>query len=145
MDLKNQTQKRTIKFRGKNLKGQWHYGLLCHDKTKDSDYEWFISNSAGKPYAFWAIPETIGQFTGLHDKNGKEIYEGDMIRDDYTDEDILIEYYSVVVWDGKSCQWAIDNSFAKDGSSFTNLVEYFGRETLEIIGNVFENPDLVKL
>ena len=85
------------------------------------------------------------QFTGLHDKNGKEIYEGDMLRDDYTDEDILIEDYSVVVWDKKFCQWAIDNSFAKDGSSFTNLVEYFGRETFEIVGNIFENADLVKL
>ena len=83
--------------------------------------------------------------TGLHDKNGKEIFEGDKLRDDYYDEDTVIEDYVVVVWDGKLCQWAIDNSFAKDGSSFTNLVEYFGRENLEIIGNVFENPDIVKL
>ena len=83
--------------------------------------------------------------TGLHDKNGKEIFEGDKLRDDYHDEDTVIEDYSVVVWDGKLCQWAIDNSFAQDGSSYTNLVEYFGRENLEIIGNVFENADLVKL
>ena len=87
----------------------------------------------------------VEQFTGLHDKNGKEIYEGDKLRDDYYDEDTVIEDYAVVVWDGKLCQWAIDNSFAQDGSSYTNLVEYFGRENLEIIGNVFENADLVKL
>ena len=78
-------------------------------------------------------------------QDGKEIYEGDKLRDDYYDEDTVIEDYAVVVWDGKLCQWAIDNSFAQDGSSYTNLVEYFGRENLEIIGNVFENADLVKL
>ena len=114
---------RTIKFRGKNLKGQWHYGLLCHDKTKDSDYEWFISNSAGKPYAFGAIPETIGQFTGLHDKNGKEIYEGDIIKGETRNFTVKFE----------------------EGMFTTDVGKYILNGDYEIIGNVFENPDLVKL
>ena len=131
---------RTIKFRG----CEWNadnellpfvYGKLC-----DVDVIRTIKG-IDKVVHY----KTVGQFTGLHDKNGKEIYEGDKLRDDYYDEDTVIEDYAVVVWDGKLCQWAIDNSFAQDGSSYTNLVEYFGRENLEIIGNVFENADLVKL
>jgi uncharacterized phage protein (TIGR01671 family) len=135
---------RTIKFRGLRTDGKgWVYGgYFQHTPDEDGVRYYIFDFNEG---AVEVIPESVGQFTGLHDKKGKEIYEGDMLRDDNTDEDILIEDYSVVVWDEKFCQWAIDNSFAKDGSSFTNLVEYFGRETFEIIGNVFENPDLVKL
>ena len=108
---------------------------------KDSDCKKCVSERICSEF-MWSNAEWC---TGLHDKNGKEIFEGDKLRDDYHDEDTVIEDYSVVVWDGKLCQWAIDNSFAQDGSSYTNLVEYFGRENLEIIGNVFENPDIVKL
>ena len=126
---------RTIKFRGKNLKGQWHYGLLCHDKTKDSDYEWFISNSAGKPYAFGAIPETIGQFTGLHDKNGKEIFEGDKLQNPKK------EVGEVVFW---------ESGFHLEAKRRNNSIFYMPLnngflQNKEIIGNVFENTDLVKL
>ena len=138
---------RIIKFRGLTLATkEMIYGLV-NKSNQPAEYDDIISNYriASNSENRFVIPETIGQFIGLHDKNGKEIYEGDMLRDDYTDEDILIEDYSVVVWDKKFCQWAIDNSFAKDGSSFTNLVEYFGRETFEIVGNIFENADLVKL
>ena len=135
---------RTIKFRGLRTDGKgWVYGgYFQHTPDEDGVRYYIFDFNEG---AVEVIPESVGQFTGLHDKKGKEIYEGDMLRDDYTDEDILIEDYSVVVWDEKFCQWAIDNSFAKDGSSFTNLVEYFGRETFEIVGNIFENADLVKL
>ena len=117
---------RTIKFRGKNLKGQWHYGLLCHDKTKDSDYEWFISNSVGKPYAFGAIPETIGQFTGLHDKNGKEIYEGDIVTDG-------VGKYKII-YDLRLAGYQPYCIFRDEPENYC-----------EVIGNIYENPYLVKL
>ena len=122
---------RTIKFRGKNLKGQWHYGLLCHDKTKDSDYEWFISNSTGKPYAFGAIPETIGQFTGFHDNNGKEIYEGDVL----SNKNSIPE--NVVFKDGCFCFYSEQTGVSRLSNDRC--------KRLEIIGNIFENADLVKL
>ena len=137
MDLKNQTQKRIIKFRGKNLKGQWHYGLLCHDKTKDSDYEWFISNSAGKPYAFGAIPETIGQFTGLHDKNGKDIYDGDVVVRSGVDN-------CVIEWRADKCKYDFKYKVYLMSSQWMGGVDaYYAQQELEVIGNIHENPELL--
>ena len=121
MDLKNQTQKRIIKFRGQNISGHWNYGLLCNDKDKDSDYEWFISNSAGKPYAFGCIEKTIGQFTGFYDKNKKEIYEGDIIK-------------------GLCRNWVV---FFQEGLFKTKVGQYLLEGEFEIIGNIHENPELL--
>ena len=76
-------------------------------------------------------PDTIGQYTGLKDKNGKEIYEGDIFKAGYfggTD---------VVTWDVENARYI--------GRSPKGCISYVGREpAVEIIGNIHDNPELLK-
>lgn len=85
------------------------------------------------------------QFTGLHDKNGKEIYEGDivhMIDDPYV---AAHEIVGAVVWDQRDCRFRVD--LKQDGTSYTGLLstDEADDRQYQVIGNIYENSELLKV
>ena len=126
---------REIKFRGKRLDGIWIYGDLWHRPyTKD----WvtivsFMEDTGG----FVVIPETVGQYTGLKDKNGVEIYEGDIVEN--TTQTVYLGDKYEVVWNKNYAGYQLmSNGFTSNIPLIQNFMSY------KVIGNIFENPELIQ-
>lgn len=124
---------RTIKFRGKQAFGgaDWKYGNLCGTPFYSQIEEVIQDKQHAK--TFWTphtqvIPDTIGQFTGVLDKNGKEIYEGDIL--EIKDEGVV---FTKVV--------GFNNGMFGAGNY---TLAFYGEDNIEIIGNIHDNPELLK-
>ncbi len=91
----------------------------------------------------------IQQYTGLKDKNEKEIYEGDILKICFRDEDscmdATIEEIAQVYFHPNLCVMGLkSNIYYKEFTSLLHITEkYVPLETIEIIGNIFENPELI--
>lgn len=134
------------KFRGKSIadenKGEWMCGNLIADKTSayitDGDidaYEDFISIER------WCSIDvnTVGQSTGLFDKNGVEVFDGDILAVE-TDEEVTNVN---VFWDKKHALFMFESKKYNEEALLAELVED-NTYPFEIIGNIYENPELVE-
>ncbi len=129
---------REIKFRGMRLNGEWAYGLLSISQGYPGQPKigYYISNSCGMPWAYSVRPETVGQYTGLKDKNDMAICKGDILGLDGGGE---ILAFPVEYEDG--CFGIRTN-----GKDIAELKYYIDMSfvDMEIIGNIHENSELLK-
>ena len=133
--------KREIKFRGKEFEtGQWIEGSLT---TYPRYYPTItLAEPIPKKTTCVVLPETVGQFTGLCDKNGKEIYEGDIVKKEYgIDIPNGVFCSNVAGYDNFSVDY-IDGGFRLLNNQRGFLL--CKGNHLEVIGNIYDNPELLK-
>lgn len=138
---------RKILFRGKPSGNawitDWVYGAFCPQNSEGNSPCIIVYNGRFAGYWFEVTPETVGQYTGLTDKNGTKIFEGDIVESEYTKKPYIVRFgeYIYINEYGKVksvCGWYNEE---KGG-----YVTAFGRpETwATIIGNIHDNPELME-
>ena len=133
---------REILFRGKRIDNDewicgWYAPLVCNDKTVIP----YIRNENGTDKE--VIPKTVGQYTGLTDKNGKKIFEGDIVKVKITQNEDRQTYENckikigVIVYNGDFALFTCKNNFM-------NFINWAFND-YEVIGNIFDNPELLEV
>lgn len=127
---------RQIKFKGKDIEGVWRFGSLVIDNAPMIGKQYMIVDNR---VHYVIHPETVGQSTGLKDKNGKEAFLGDIIRFTDTEGRVFVKELS---WSADLCCVMVGNSsyqrLHESGFIQPSVLEF------ELIGNIHDNPELLK-
>nr|DAK83708.1 MAG TPA: YopX protein [Caudoviricetes sp.] len=130
---------REILFRGKDFSGvinhNWCFG--CLDTTENDRAIIIYSDRFGNKCRVFVDPKTVGQYTGLNDKNGKKIFEGDIVRLVYNGNEHIYQ----VVYDVTELDFKATNGREEYGNNFQYLTCC---EEVEVIGNINDNPELLR-
>ncbi len=138
---------REIKFRGKDYNNKWRYGDLVQEKWGKGKAIMIKKNTT----AWSVLEDTVGQFTGLKDENGKEIYEGDIIEFSYDEFignfDTKVAKGTIEFTNGTFLikTFEIEGKKVKDTDNEEWFLLYTVNTcTLKVIGNVYENSELLE-
>lgn len=133
---------REILFRGKRIdNGEWVEGNLFIPDKENTPTQICIGTNIIR-ITYDIIPETIGQFTGLYDRNCKKIWEGDIVTTKYGRLCIVI-WFSNQVING----WDLTPVLTPDNIAYTNMptaFDLYKKDNLEVIGNIHDNPELLR-
>ena len=140
---------RGILFRGKTDDGEWVYGSFCMDAREQFNglcgVDGFIrlyDKAKGKMQTYEVDRETVGQYTGLKDKNGKRIFEDDVCRFREWSKGEMC-WVGKVHWEHQ--QFMISGGPNKECETMFELcLSRFIPENIEVIGNVHDNPELME-
>ena len=138
-------------FRGKCYDGKWVEGFYykrTHYYGEPSVKHYIIVSTEALDYDqvfeyHEVIPETVGQFTGITDKNGKKIFEGDIVKTKYG-RLCIVGWFSSPVHNG----WDLETIRTAENCAHTRYPDSFDlykKENLEVIGNICDNPELLEV
>ena len=145
---------REILFRGKRAdNGEWVEGDVLQTRYYSGHIEYQIMPQTPVSSAYPVLSETVGQYTGLTDRNGVRIFEGDILRGfEYpfcSNINGEFNYFAEIVWFDDSSAFGI-YTFKNPKSNVrgisegnTDYLEYFNVDKWEVIGNIHDNPELL--
>lgn len=151
---------REIIFRGKRVdNGEWVEGYLIQKggETFIARYPYFtgkVHETSWLEFCFGGFitvdPETVGQYTGLTDKNGKKIFEGDIVRTHYANAPKAVFVETVVFDGGKFCATSTNEGCKTtaalwDGVPRLAIDKSVYMDEVEVIGNIHDNPKLLEV
>jgi uncharacterized phage protein (TIGR01671 family) len=141
------TQQRQIKFRGKDYRGEWVYGDLI---TKPVHHACVILENGVINHP--VDPTSVGQYTGLHDRAGNEVYEGDVVvvstarfnSKNYIGTNSKEKSFSgVVEWSTACFVVRLNNQKHIDSLGGRSRINLSAQDTIETFGNIYEHPNLI--
>lgn len=134
---------REILFRAKGeSNGEWVYGNYCAaEYLTNEGMEHFIIEAPRNGVSAKIITETLGQYIGVEDKNGKKVFEGDILS--YTPRPNCTIFYKVA-WQQEwsrfaLVQWSTHKYQSYEWAEFSKV-----KYCCEVIGNIYDNPDLLE-
>ncbi len=133
---------RQIRFRAQDFTGTWQYGFVVKGNETAIIIPVNKNGSVTMGINFYVKPETVGQYTGLKDKNDKEIYEGDILTNERGDILHVVAYSE----EKASFVGIIPNLKEKSGKPFTTGLNqpWLTNKEKKVIGNIHDNPELLK-